>query len=91
MALLWLTMISETALAASPIYADGDLPPLEAEKLLQTRSAHPGLQPHPDLPDDTRLWAALQQASGGTWAGCVYDVEQIEEVIKAGLSAMADD
>ena len=31
----------------------------------------------PNLPDDTRLWAALQQASGGTWAGCVYDTEAI--------------
>jgi hypothetical protein len=29
------------------------------------------------LPDDTRLWAALQQASGGTWSGCVYDTDAI--------------
>ena len=33
--------------------------------------------PHPALPDYTRLWAALQSAGGGTWGGCVYDVEQI--------------
>ena len=32
--------------------------------------------PHGELPDDTRLWAALQQASGGTWGGCVYDVDR---------------
>jgi dihydroxyacid dehydratase/phosphogluconate dehydratase len=31
----------------------------------------------PRLPDDTRLWAALQRASGGTWGGCVYDVDAI--------------
>ena len=35
------------------------------------------LAPDPDLPDDTRLWAALQNASGGTWGGCVYDVGDI--------------
>ena len=27
--------------------------------------------------EDTRLWAALQNVSGGTWGGCVYDVEAI--------------
>jgi hypothetical protein len=36
-----------------------------------------GLAPHPELPADTRLWAALQQVSGGTWGGCVYDVDAI--------------
>ncbi len=41
-------------------------------------------RPHAKLPDDTRLWAALQQASGGTWGGCVYDVDRIVEVIGAG-------
>ncbi len=35
------------------------------------------LRPHPDLPDDTRLWAALQAASGGTWGGCVFDVDAV--------------
>ena len=44
---------------------------------LHEREPHPGLAPHPKLPDDTRLWAALQQASGGTWGGCVYDVDAI--------------
>ena len=32
---------------------------------------------HPALPDDTRLWAALQLACGGTWGGCVYDADRI--------------
>ena len=40
------------------------------------------------LPDDTRLWAALQRASGGTWGGCVYDVDRIVEVIAAGVAAL---
>jgi len=47
-----------------------------ADELL-SREPHPGLAPHPALPDDTRLWARLQQASGGTWGGCVYDVTSI--------------
>ena len=34
-------------------------------------------EPHPDLPEDTRLWAALVDASGGVWGGCVYDTEKI--------------
>ena len=41
------------------------------------RRRAPDLAPDPDLPDDTRLWAALQQVSGGTWGGCVYDVDAI--------------
>jgi putative YjhG/YagF family dehydratase len=49
----------------------------EGAQILQSRLPHPNLQPNPGLPDDTRLWAALQNASGGTWGGCVYDVEAI--------------
>lgn len=70
---------------------EGELTPAEALQLLRTRSPHPGLQAHPHLPDDTRLWAALQQASGGTWAGCVYDVDRIVTVIRAGLAALNED
>jgi putative YjhG/YagF family dehydratase len=44
---------------------------------LAARPSHPDLAPHPALPEDTRLWAALQQLGGGTWGGCVYDVEAI--------------
>ena len=54
-----------------------------------TRPPHSALQVHPQMPDDTRLWAALQQASGGTWAGSIYDVNRIIEVIEAGLQALA--
>jgi putative YjhG/YagF family dehydratase len=63
----------------------------EADLLLAARPLHPQLQPHPHLPDDTRLWAALQRASGGVWAGCVYDVDRIIDVINAGLSTLAND
>ena len=49
----------------------------EGARILQSRPPHPNLQPNPELPEDTRLWAALQNVSGGTWGGCVYDVEKI--------------
>jgi putative YjhG/YagF family dehydratase len=48
-----------------------------AEKILAERPPHPGLAPDERLPDATRLWAALQQVSGGSWGGAVYDVEAI--------------
>jgi putative YjhG/YagF family dehydratase len=51
--------------------------PEEGTRVLAARSPRPDLAPDPDLPDDTRLWAILQQASGGTWGGCVYDVEAV--------------
>jgi xylonate dehydratase len=62
------------------------LTPTEAAELLEGRSPHPGLAPHPNLPDDTRLWAALQNASGGVWRGAIYDVDRIIEIINAGLN-----
>jgi dihydroxyacid dehydratase/phosphogluconate dehydratase len=49
----------------------------EGSRRLALRSPRPDLQPHPSLPDDTRLWAALVQASGGVWGGCVYDADRI--------------
>jgi dihydroxyacid dehydratase/phosphogluconate dehydratase len=53
----------------------------EGAKILQQRTDTAPLTPDPDLPDDTRLWALLQQASGGTWGGCVYDVAAIERAL----------
>ena len=49
----------------------------EGARVLAARSPRPDLAPDPGLPDDTRLWAALQQAGGGAWGGCVYDVDAI--------------
>jgi hypothetical protein len=48
------------------------------------------LAPDPGLPDDTRLWAALQDVSGGTWGGAVYDAEAILRALAAGKRALAD-
>ncbi len=67
--------------------AEGDLSAAEAAELLASRAPHPDLQPHPALPADTRLWAALQAASGGVWAGSVYDVDKITAALEAGLAA----
>jgi dihydroxyacid dehydratase/phosphogluconate dehydratase len=49
----------------------------EGATRLAVRSMREDLAPHPALPDDTRLWAALVQASGGVWGGCVYDTDAI--------------
>jgi hypothetical protein len=65
------------------------LSPEACAELLASRPVHPALVPHESLPDDTRLWAALQRASGGTWGGCVYDVDRIIELLDAGLRATA--
>jgi dihydroxyacid dehydratase/phosphogluconate dehydratase len=54
-----------------------DFGPEKGAEILAARSPRPDLAPHPDLPDDTRLWAALQAKSGGPWGGCVYDVDAI--------------
>lgn len=51
----------------------------EGTRRLEQRAARPDLRPHPALPDDTRLWAALVHASGGVWGGCVYDADRIIE------------
>ena len=50
---------------------------VEGARVLSARPSRDDLAPHPDMPDDTRLWAALQACSGGTWNGCVYDVDAI--------------
>lgn len=55
--------------------------PEEAAAVLALRPPHPDMAPHPDLPDDTRLWAALQRVGGGTWGGCVYDADGIVEAL----------
>jgi putative YjhG/YagF family dehydratase len=56
--------------------------PVEGAAILAARQPHLELHPDKDLPDDTRLWAALQRVGGGTWGGCVYDVEKIVEALK---------
>lgn len=58
-------------------------------RLLAARPPRPDLHADPELPADTRLWAALQDVSGGAWGGTVYDVEAILRVIEAGKKALA--
>jgi dihydroxyacid dehydratase/phosphogluconate dehydratase len=49
----------------------------QAGRVLAARPTRSDVRPHHDLPDDTRLWAALQATSGGVWGGCVYDAGAI--------------
>ena len=54
----------------------------EGRRVLEQRQSRPDLTADPDLPDDTRLWAALQAVGGGTWGGCVYDVDAIVQRLR---------
>jgi putative YjhG/YagF family dehydratase len=58
--------------------------PEDGARILASRPPNPELAPDPALPADTRLWATLQQAGGGTWGGCVFDVDRIVELLEAG-------
>jgi hypothetical protein len=60
----------------------------EGTRILERRAARPDLAADTNLPDDTRLWAALQDVSGGAWGGSVYDVDAILRVIAAGKTAI---
>ena len=57
--------------------------PQQGAKVLEDRPMRSDLAANPDLPEDTRLWAALQLAGGGTWAGCVYDADAILSALEA--------
>lgn len=73
-------VIDRRALAGSVnLVGDGQesFGPEEGSRRLAWRKPRPDLAPHPSLPDDTRLWAALVQASGGVWGGCIYDTDKI--------------
>jgi putative YjhG/YagF family dehydratase len=58
----------------------------EGTRVLASRPMRSDLAPDPLLPDDTRLWAALQNASGGTWGGCVFDVDAILKALGANVA-----
>jgi xylonate dehydratase len=64
--------------------AEREVAPDEGARVLAARAPRPDLAPDPDLPGDTRLWAALQQPGGGTWGGCVYDVDAIVRALERG-------
>ena len=64
--------------------ADARFTAEEGALRLRIREPRPDLAPHPHLPDDTRLWAALTQACGGVWGGCVYDADAIIAQLNRG-------
>ena len=61
----------------------------EGSRILDARPSRADLAPDPSLPDDTRIWAALQDVSGGTWGGAVYDAASILRTLAAGKRALA--
>jgi putative YjhG/YagF family dehydratase len=63
--------------------------PDTGSRILAGRPPRPDLAADPLLPADTRLWAALQDVSGGTWGGSVFDADAILRVIAAGKRALA--
>jgi putative YjhG/YagF family dehydratase len=81
--------IGPEALAGGPIgkLRDGDMIRIRLDRrrlegsidaeISADRALRDDLKPDPNLPGATRLWAALQQTGGGTWGGCVYDVDRI--------------
>ena len=60
------------------------------EEVLRQRPPRPDLAAEAELPDDTRMWAALQNVGGGTWGGCVYDVDAIIETLQAGAAQLQE-
>ena len=63
----------------------------QAKITLDAREVNPEIKPDTRLHADTKLWAALQNISGGTWGGCVYDTEKILETIQAGEKALRNE
>ena len=69
---------------------ENKLSPEQARKTLEARAPNENLKPDVRLHADTHLWATLQNISGGTWGGAVYDSQKIIEVIKAGEKALKE-
>lgn len=69
---------------------DGRFSAEEGRHRLSARQPRPDLAPHPELPDATRLWAALVSASGGVWGGCVYDTDAIVNRLKSNRTAIEE-
>ncbi|MGE0406378.1 MAG: YjhG/YagF family D-xylonate dehydratase [Candidatus Korobacteraceae bacterium] len=61
----------------------------QGSKILAARPPRPDLAADPNLPNDTRLWAALQDVSGGAWGGSVYDTDAILRALAEGKKALA--
>lgn len=63
-----------------------DLSELTADDLA-SRPVHPDLAIDSRVPADTRLWSALQNASGGSWNGCIFDTDRIISLLEKGMQA----
>jgi xylonate dehydratase len=72
-------LVGENGAAASTEHGD---------RILSKRALRSDLAPDPSLPNDTRIWAALQDVSGGPWGGAVYDPGAILKVVEAGKKAL---
>ena len=66
------------------------LAPDQASEVLNSRSSNPQLDCDPRLHADTKLWAALQNVSGGSWGGSVFDTEKIIQTLEAGEKALGE-
>jgi len=75
--------IDRNTLSASVDLCGPDGSTESGTSLIAERMPHPDLQPDPELPPETRLWALLQGLCGGSWGGCVYDVEAITARLRA--------
>ncbi|MRN53709.1 YjhG/YagF family D-xylonate dehydratase [Paenibacillus monticola] len=88
----WVEVIVDTIKLEGSVnlVGEGEQPQSQEEgaRILAYRTPHPFLAVDPGLPDDTRLWAALQAVSGGTWQGCVYDTDRIIAALEAGQKAL---
>jgi putative YjhG/YagF family dehydratase len=96
--------VTPEALAGGPIgkVRDGDIINIVIDRVnlsgsvdlaagdqeLAARPPREDLAPDPALPPETRLWAALQDVSGGTWGGCVFDVDALTRELSSGENRM---
>lgn len=62
--------------------SDHPVTPLEGAQILAQRQPVVPLTADVDLPPETRMWALLQQLGGGTWGGCVYDPDAVEQALR---------
>jgi putative YjhG/YagF family dehydratase len=81
-------IIVDTARLEGSVNLIGENSVEDGSRILASRPLRADLVADPALPDDTRLWAALQGVSGGAWGGAVYDVEEILRVLAAGKRAL---
>jgi putative YjhG/YagF family dehydratase len=63
--------------------------PEEGARVLAARPPRGDLAPDPALPIETRLWAALQEVSGGSWGGSIFDTDTILRLLEAGQRALS--